>query len=122
MEEDFHLRYYICLFKLSGGARGMAQWLKMCIILPKELGSMPSTHVRQLTDSCNSSSRALDASGFHRYPHTWHPLTQAHTHMVKSKILKEIFFWMYNYFLTAPFRISLLDFMFFFFFSFNSIY
>lgn len=34
----------------------MVHYVKLLAALPQALSSVPSTHVRQLTDACNSSS------------------------------------------------------------------
>jgi hypothetical protein len=38
------------------GVREMIQLLREHTILPEDPSSVPSTHVKQLTDACNSSS------------------------------------------------------------------
>lgn len=35
----------------------MAQWLRILAALPDNLSSAPRTHIRQLIDTCNASSR-----------------------------------------------------------------
>lgn len=39
---------------VNKSAREMAQWLKVVAALPQDLSLIPSTHVRQLTTTCNS--------------------------------------------------------------------
>lgn len=38
-------------------ATEMAEWLRVLVALAEDLGSLPSTRIRQLIASCNSSSR-----------------------------------------------------------------
>lgn len=41
------------------GAREMAQQITVCLAFPKDLSSNPMTHLKQLTTTCNSSSKLL---------------------------------------------------------------
>lgn len=41
--------------------RELAQWLTVLCTLPEDLNSIPRTHVKQLTTTCNSCSRGSDA-------------------------------------------------------------
>jgi hypothetical protein len=38
----------------------MVQWLRSCVVLPKNACSNPSTHIRQLTPAYNSSFMEFD--------------------------------------------------------------
>jgi hypothetical protein len=49
----------------------MAQWLRAYTVLPEDLRSIPSTHIRWLTTICNSSSRgSSDQASADMHPHT----------------------------------------------------
>jgi hypothetical protein len=60
----------------------MAQQLKTLTTLPKDLSSNPSTHIKQVTTACNSSSRNLIlilSSRLHGYLHTYGIYSQIFT-------------------------------------------
>jgi hypothetical protein len=60
----YYSMYYYSSFKKKvspiGGREEMAQWLKVLAVLPVDLSLIPSTHIRHLADTWNSSSRRTD--------------------------------------------------------------
>ena len=73
----------------------MALCLTVLAALLENPSSIPSTHVRQLTITCHSSSRASNAFGLHRHLHSHvcvlmhtHTHTHTHTHLIKVKLLE----------------------------------
>ena len=57
--------------------------------LPQDLSSVASTHIRQLTTSCESSSRGSDPLLCSTVPtHRWHTYTDTHIHINKIHIFK----------------------------------
>ena len=47
--------------KFSPGAGEIAKCFRACVALAEDLDSIPSTHIRWLTTTCNSSSRESGA-------------------------------------------------------------
>jgi hypothetical protein len=56
--------------------------LDEAVVLPEDLGSVPSTHPRQLTTLCDFSSRRCNAPGLcgHQYVYT-HIQVHTYTHL-----------------------------------------
>jgi hypothetical protein len=78
-QTDTHLNVIKTFFR-SGL---LAPYLRVCTVLPEDLSSIPSTHIRWLTTTFNSSCKGSDTSGFCRHLFTYvYKLThmQVHTH------------------------------------------
>lgn len=78
----------------------MGQWLRTFAALQKDLGWVPNTHDRQLTITCNSTSRDSTPSVLCTYLHSHvhisqtctHTHTNRHTYIcdLKTNLLKRI--------------------------------
>lgn len=73
------------------GAGKMIRWLRAFTSLSEDLSLMPSTHVRGLLTSCNSSSRWSDDSRLCRHCCHGHKLTRAHTYTNNSEVKGKMF-------------------------------
>jgi hypothetical protein len=67
----------------------MAQQLRVLTVLPEDLSSVPSTHIKCLTTTCNSSARESNTLWLHGHLHTygvnklsWHT---KHTHTERDR-------------------------------------
>jgi hypothetical protein len=71
------------------GAAKTAQWLRALAALPKDLNPGPSTHIRQITTACNSSSKVSDTI----FSHPQVPShIYSHRHTYTGNINKNTFF------------------------------